>query len=29
MFDFQIGEDAAVAAETFQAARNREREWCA
>ncbi len=29
MFDFQIAEDAAVAAETFKAARNREREWCA
>jgi hypothetical protein len=29
MFDFQIGEDAAVAAETFNAARNREREWFA
>jgi hypothetical protein len=29
MFDFQIAEDAEVAAQTFQAARNRDREWCA
>jgi len=29
MFDFQIAEDASVAAETVPASQNRDREWCA